>query len=176
MQTQIAARGHFSAGASGKTDNRQRFLSACADRSQDVWRTSRSRDRTQRISGPAETENLPLEPSFISVIVADRGKYRGIGRQRDGRGGGTVIIEARQHLSGYVLRVGGAAAVAGQKELASVAQSICDDLGDIVYRAAENRIVDCRLNNIARLGQIVENRVLCHTRHPFYPHQLAGQR
>jgi len=113
MQAQITVHGHFTLSFSGEPDDRQLFFPACADRPQDVGRTSRSGNCHQDISRATEPENLPLEHSVIAIIVPYRRKYRAIGCQGDGRGWGSVIIQSRQHLSGNVLRVTRAAAITG---------------------------------------------------------------
>ena len=56
------------------------------------------------------------------VIVPNRGQDRGIRGQRDGRQRVAIKVEPRQELTGDMLGIGGAAAVARNEDLVSAAQ------------------------------------------------------
>jgi len=159
MQAQIAQCGHLPAGSSGKPYHSEAFLAGGANRPQDVRRTSGRRDHDQDVAGTAETEDLPFEYPVVAIIVADCGQHRAVGRQCDGGARRTIIVESRQHLAGQVLRIAGAAAVARQKKLAAAAQRTRGNLGDVPNHTSKGRIVDRRLNGIARLDQVVDDRV-----------------
>ena len=100
--------------------------------------------------------DLALEHPLETVIVADRGQDRAVGRQRQCRRRRAVVIEPRQQFAGDVLGVAGAAAIAGEQQLVAAGERICGDLDDRRHCVAESRVVERRLHDIARLLQIIE--------------------
>jgi hypothetical protein len=58
-----------------------------------------------------------------------------------------------------VLRIPRAAAVARQKKLAAAAQRIRGNLGYLSNCAGKGRVVDRRLNGVAGLDQVVDDRI-----------------
>src|SRR5271169_3509761 len=130
---------------------------------------ARCRNRDEYISGAAETEDLALEQPVVAVVIADRRENRGIGGERERGSGSTIIIEPRQHLPGEVLGVRRTTAIAGEKQLASVPDGDRCNLDDVPDDGHECRIVDCRLDRIARSNQVIQDRrqrSTCHVSHP----------
>ncbi len=102
---------------------------------------------------------MPFEYPVVAIIVADCGQHRAVGRQCDGRAWRTIIIEPRQHLAGQVLRIPRAAAIARQKKLAAAVQRIRGNLGNVSNCAGKGGVVDRRLNGVAGLDQVVDDRI-----------------
>ena len=84
----------------------------------------------EHVALAAERANLPLEHLLEAVVVADRGQRRGVGGERDGGERRAVVDEASDEFGGDVLGVGGAAAVAGEQDLAAAFERRGDPLGD----------------------------------------------
>jgi choline dehydrogenase-like flavoprotein len=60
-----------------------------------------------------------------------------------------VVVEPRQHLAGEVLRIAGAAPVAGEEELLAALKRLGRNLGDIADRTAEGQVVYRHLQDLA---------------------------
>ena len=92
---------------------------------------------------------MALEHLLVAVVVADRGKNRGIRRQRDRGQRLAVEAQTRQEFARDMLGVGGAAAVAGKHHLAAGAQAAFDRLRDGEHGGA-------KLGVAGRAGEHVE--------------------
>ena len=75
-----------------------------------------------------QAADLTLEHVLEAIVIADRGQDGGVGGQRDGRQRVSIKVEPRQELARDMLSIGGAAAIAGNEKLVSVAQCGCDRL------------------------------------------------
>ena len=78
-----------------------------------------------------------------AVIVADGGERGGVGGERDRRQRIAVEHEAGQEFGGDMLGVGGAAAIAGQHQLAAVAKRLRDPLGNGRDRGQQVAVAGC---------------------------------
>src|SRR5262249_6604424 len=105
----------------------------------------------------------------IPVVVADCGQDRSVRRQRQRGDRRTIVMKPREHLAGDVLRVAGAAAIAGEQNLAAVAQRGHDNFGDALDRSGEHRVFDRRLYHIARSRQVFDGLAQCRTCHVSLP-------
>ncbi len=79
----------------------------------------RGADADDDVAGPAERLDLAREDLLEGEVVGDGREGRGVGRQGDGRQRPSVPAEAAHQLGREVLRVGGAAAVAEDDQLAA---------------------------------------------------------
>ena len=73
------------------------------NRTQDVLRVARGRDREQHVGRLAERAHLLREDVRERVVVGDRGQSRAIGRERERRQAGALELEAIQQLAREVL-------------------------------------------------------------------------
>ena len=78
----------------------------------------------EHVAGAADRFDLAREQALVAVVVADRGEHRGVGGQREGGQARAVVGEPADQLAGQMLRVGGAAAVAGEQDLVAAAQRV----------------------------------------------------
>lgn len=72
------------------------------------------------IAAAAQGLDLAFEDMFIAHVVRRRRQHRGVGGECDGGDGGPVLDEAHGKFGGDVLRVGRAAAIAEEEQLAAV--------------------------------------------------------
>ena len=77
-------------------------------------------------TSPARTDGVDLarKQLLVAVVVADRGQDRGIGGQRKGGQPRAIVSEAADEFAREVLRIGGAAAVAGEQQLVAAAKRV----------------------------------------------------
>ena len=118
----------------------------------------RPEDPDEDIVLAAEPAHLPLEHPLEPVVVADRSEHRAVGRERDRGQGVAIEREARQKLSGDVLGVGGAAAVAGDQQLAAVAVGGGDRRADRRQSRQERRVGRSAIQRLARAAQVKADR------------------
>ena len=117
-----AARRGGEALRAGEAERDHAALARRPQRQHDVRRAAGGGDAEQHVAGAAERMHLPLEHMDKAVIVADGGQRRTVGGQGDGGQRGAVVVHARDEFGGDVLGVGGAAAIAGDQQLAAAAQ------------------------------------------------------
>ena len=111
----------------------------------------------EHVALAAERANLPLEHLVEAVVVADRGQRRGVGGERDGGERRAVVDEASDEFRGDVLGVGGAAAVAGEQDLAAALQRGSDALGDGDGGGDEFFVGRCTLDRLLRAAEMSED-------------------
>ena len=93
------------------------------DSREDVAAVAAGGDGDQQVARARQRLDLAGEHPFIAEVVADGGERRGIGGQGDGGQGAAIGLETADHFGGDVLRVGGAAAIAAEKDAIAVAQA-----------------------------------------------------
>ena len=77
-------------------------------------------DAEKDVTFPAMGKYLPAEDIGIRIVVGDRRKDRGIGREGHGREGRPVFIKTAHELPCHMLGVGGAAPVTADEELVPI--------------------------------------------------------
>jgi len=70
----------------------------------------------ENVARLAEGFNLARENAFEAIVVGDGGEDGGVRGESDGAHGGAIVDQAADELSGNVLGVGSAAAVAGHHQ------------------------------------------------------------
>ncbi len=84
---------------------------------------SAGRDADRNVSFDTKGVHLPSEHVFIPVIVADSRERRSVGRERQHRKRSPLHLESAHELCGDVLRIGSAASIPEEEDLATVPQS-----------------------------------------------------
>ena len=110
---------------------------AASKRAQHVARASGGRDGKKHVARLPEPAHLALEHMLEAIIVADGGEHRGVGGERHGRQRPAVGDVTRQEFGGQMLRIGSAAAIAGNQELAAGAHRGFDCLRDRTDQRAQ---------------------------------------
>src|SRR5262245_18544969 len=82
-----------------------------------VRRVAARADADGDVACDSERFDLTLEDVLVAVVVGDGGQNRSVRRERDGWPAAPLALIAPHELSGQVLRVGGAAAVAEEEHL-----------------------------------------------------------
>src|SRR5262249_42528892 len=103
-------------GVSGEADRRKPALARGLQSRNHIRRPARRRNRDEYIARSSQSAHMPFKGAIKSIIVADRGEDRTVGRERDGWQRIAVKIQPRQQFTGNVLSVGGAAAIAGDQQ------------------------------------------------------------
>ncbi len=116
----------------------------------------------------SQRAKLAREHLLEAVVVADRGQRRGVGGERDGGERRAVVDEAADQLGGDVLGVGGAAAVAGEQDLAAILQAGGDAAGDGDDGGDECAVRGGALERLLRAAQIGEDGFLTWVGHGFW--------
>ena len=127
-----AAREHRadpSAALAGHRDDAHLAIVRGVDRSDDVGRIARRRDREQHVARRAERAHLLREYLLVRVVVRDRREHRRVGGKRNRRNLRPLALEAADHFGGEMLRVGRGSAVAAGEDLAVAEQALGDELG-----------------------------------------------
>ena len=127
---EVAERLHRRARSAGEADGDEAEFARRLQRRENVGRASRGRHADEHVALAAEPAHLALEHLLEAVVVADGGERGGVGGKRKGRERRAVEAEAADQLGGDVLRVGGAAAIAGEHDLAAGAQRAGNPVGD----------------------------------------------
>ncbi len=104
--------------------------------------------------GLAERLDLPREHPIERVVVGDAGQHAGVGRQRDGGQRGALALKAAHQLGGHVLRVGGAAAIAEDEQLAATVQR-----RDNRRRGRDDRLNLAPPNALVQRDRLAEHRI-----------------
>ena len=91
------------------------------------------RDGEEHVARPPKPAHLALEHVLEAVVVSHRREHRGVGGERHRRQRPAVDQITRQKFRRQMLRVGGAAAVTGDQELAAGAH------GRLRWRARSRR-------------------------------------
>ena len=112
--TQIAADGHAASTPSGHADHREPLLPCHRDCPRNVPRAARCRNRDKHVAGAAKAEDLPFENLLVAIVIGHPGHHRSVGRR---------ARTAAREFSSNVLGIGGAAAIAREKQLVPAAQS-----------------------------------------------------
>src|ERR1700758_3281362 len=85
-QAMIAERLHDAIGSgAGKSNRRQSAFPRSLQGRDDVWRTSRRRNRDEHIAMLSQSAHLAFEDTLEAIIVAYRGQDRTVRSKRDGR-------------------------------------------------------------------------------------------
>jgi len=129
-------------------------------RREDVGRTAGRRDGDEHIARATKPAHLTLKCAIEAVIVSDRGQHRRIGRERDGRQRIAVEIQTGQKFAGYMLGIGGAAAVAGEQELAAAAEAARNRFRNGVDRTAQLHIARRAVERLARPAEMRHDHVI----------------
>src|SRR5262249_12857029 len=122
------------AASSRQADGDDAELPTSVDRSQHARRAAAGRDRERDVAASAERLDLPREHLGVAAVVGDARDRRRVGGQREGRQGGAIEAEAIYELGRQMLRVGGAAAVAEEKERIAGGERIAGHLDDFCQR------------------------------------------
>ena len=107
---------------------------------EDIAAVSAGRYAYQYVAFLSCATEQACEDMLIAVVVAHGGEVRGVAVERFSVEGRTVEIEAAAQLCCEVLRVGGAASVAAEMYLASVAQRFFNDFRRHVYGVHQMRV------------------------------------
>ena len=119
----IDALGQLAAAAAGEPDGDDAERAARVDGAQHVGGVAAGGDREGDVAAAAERLDLLGEHLVVAEVVGDAGQRRGVGRQRDRRQRRALELEAVDELGRQVLGVGGAAAVAEEEQLVTVASA-----------------------------------------------------
>src|SRR4051794_1828950 len=98
---------------SGKADRDHAALARGLERRDHIRGTPGGGNCDQHIALAAEPAHLTLEYLVKTIVIADRGQYGCVRRQRDGRKRIPVETKAREKFRRYMLRIGSAAAITG---------------------------------------------------------------
>ena len=104
----------------------------------DIGAAAGGGDAERDIAGLAERLDLAGEQMLEPEIVSDRRQSRGVCGQGDCREGRTVLLVPHREFGREVLRVGGAAAVAEEEHLSTVAEGRDTDLDERGERAPQS--------------------------------------
>ncbi len=112
----VAGVGEGVGGGAGERPAAQPGVAAGVGGGDEVDAGPAGRHEQQDVVGPAVGADLPGEDLVVAVVVADRGERTGLGVQGDGRQRLAVVAELADEFGGEVLRLGGAATVAGHQQ------------------------------------------------------------
>lgn len=85
--------------------------------------------------------------------MASCGENGTVGSERDGGGGSSVVVQAREKLPGEMLRISRAAAVAGKQHLPSGRGSLNKPIDDRLRGRQEDGVVERSLDRIAETAR-----------------------
>ena len=147
-QARIGDRLDLAAVAAGERRGGDAHAARRLQRRDDVGRLAGGGDADGEVAAPADRLDLPREKLLEAEIVADRGERRRVGGQRDRGDRRAVLDVADGQLGREVLRIGGAAAIAEEQDLAAALEAgdggrdeLAEFAGQRLARVAQDRFV-----------------------------------
>lgn len=145
-----AERAHGRFRRAGKADGHEAEIALGFKCAQNVQRASRGRDAKKHIARPPEPARLPFEHMLEAVIVSHCGQDGRVGGHRQRRQGPAVDQITREKFGGEMLRIGGAAAIAGDEELAAGAHARFDRVRDFTDQPQQRGVLGRGLQGCER--------------------------
>ena len=113
---------HAAAGFAGEGDSLHAQFAGGLESAEDIGGVAGGGDAHEHITparGAAQQSGIDL---VVAVVVGDGGEIGAVAVERLGVEGRAVVVEATRQLSGEVLRVGGASAIAAEMDSAARTQ------------------------------------------------------
>jgi hypothetical protein len=130
----IDGAGQLATGSAGETDGDETALASDLDRPEDIWRIATGGNSESKVIGSTDSLDLPGKYFFEGIIIPDGRQNGRIRCQGESRQAVAFLQETPAELSGQVLRVRGAAAIAKEQNFISRGKTLAHGAGDGDYR------------------------------------------